>query len=415
MDRLPSWLKNLYTRAFSAADAAYNAGRVVSTAKARKTHWRRWVAFVTPLGLDPYLQDTTYRHRIRALTGFAAIIREGLFNKGDQVRAPTVSSALTAVGKACALANGIDPTKCPATGKFHTRIQEMLDGWRKQDPATTKELPVEADVPEYLVALSMVTTADEKDKAVADLVTVAYYYLLRVGEYTAKGKGTPESGATQTRPFKMKDVAFFAMHSKTKQLYRLPPTASDWDIMNAASATLKLDNQKNGWKDVCINHEHNLDDINCGVRALGRRYCHIRKHTNDPTTPIFTYFVDGNGVHVINKDIREAVKLAATALDYEGTRGTPIKLINTHSLRIGGACALALGGFTDTQIMKMGRWRSGAFREYVRENLSNYAEGMSKAMKKCHYFVNIDSGTYTDVSSICEKTAYGEPVVAVAA
>ena len=61
------------------------------------------------------------------------------------------------------MANGIDPTKCPATGKFHTRIQEMLDGWRKQDPATTKELPVEAEVPEYLVALSMVMTAEEKD------------------------------------------------------------------------------------------------------------------------------------------------------------------------------------------------------------------------------------------------------------
>jgi hypothetical protein len=291
----------------------------------------------------------------------------------------------------------------------------MLDGWRKEDPATTKELPVEADVPEYLTALASRSTADEKDKAVADLVTVAYYYLLRVGEYTARGKGVQETGATQTQPFKMKDVAFFATHSRTKKLYRLPPTASDWDIMNATSATLKLDNQKNGWKDVCINHEHNLDDINCGVRAMGRRYCHIRRHTSDPTTPIFTYFEDGKGWNVINKDIREAVKLAATALDYEGTRGTPIKLINTHSLRIGGACALALGGFSDTQIMKMGRWRSGAFREYVRENLSNYAEGMSKAMKKCHYFVNIDSGTYTDVSSICEQTDYGAPVVAAAA
>ena len=78
------------------------------------------------------------------------------------------------------MANGIDPTKCPATGKFHTRIQEMLDGWRKQDPATTKELPVEAEVPEYLVALSMVMTADEKDKAVADLreVTEILKYVL---------------------------------------------------------------------------------------------------------------------------------------------------------------------------------------------------------------------------------------------
>jgi len=366
--------------------------------------------------LDPHLQDTPYIHRIRALTGFAAIIREGYFNKGrNEVRAPTVSSALTAVGKACALASGVDPTKCPATGKFQTRIQETLDGWRKQDPATTKELPVEADVPEYLVALARVSSATEKDKATADLVMAAFYYLLRVGEYTAKGKGRQETGKTQTQPFRLKDVAFFTMHSGTRQLYRLPPSASDFDIMNATNATLKLGNQKNGWKEVCINHEHNLDDINCGVRAIGRRYCHIRRHANDPNTPLFTYFEDGKACLITDQNVREAVKLAATALDYEGTRGTPIKLINTHSLRIGGACALALGGYSDTQIMKMGRWKSGAFREYVRENLSNYAEGMSKAMKKCHYFVNIDSGTYTDVSSICEMSAEGIPGLAAAA
>ena len=107
--------------------------------------------------------------------------------------------------------------------------------------------------------------------------------------------------------------------------------------------------------------------------------------------------------------------MAARALDYEGTRGTPYNLINTHSLRIGGACALALAGYDDTQICKMGRWRSQAFREYIRENLSNYAEGMSKAMKKCHYFVNIDSGTYTDVSTICELDDNGNILLQSAA
>jgi len=301
------------------------------------------------------------------------------------------------------MATGVDPTKDQA-GKFLPRIQEQLDGYRKEDPPTQKELPVEADVPEFLVALAMAKGATEKDKAVADLVMIAFYYLLRVGEYTAKGKGAQdwESRETQTQPFRMRDVAFFTRREDTNRLVRLPPDASDSDILNATNATLKLANQKNGWKEVCVNHEHNLDDINCGVRAVGRRYCHIRKHSSSPDTPLFTYFDDGKENRISDQDIREAVKLAARSLDYEGTRGTPIKLINTHSLRIGGACALAFAGYDDTQICKMGRWRSQAFREYIRENCSNYAEGMSKAMKKCHYFVNIDSGTYTDVSDICE-------------
>ena len=160
---------------------------------------------------------------------------------------------------------------------------------------------------------------------------------------------------------------------------------------------------------MCINHEHNLHETLCGVRAIGRRYCHIRRNSSNPNTPLFTFYEGGKDKRVNDQDIREAVKMAARQLDYEGTRGTPISLINTHSLRIGGACALALAGFDDTQICKMGRWKSKAFREYIRENLSNYAEGMSKAMKKCHHFVNIDSGTYTDVSEICELDSNGDP------
>ena len=72
-------------------------------------------------------------------------------------------------------------------------------------------------------------------------------------------------------------------------------------FQNATNATLKLGNQKNGWKEVCINHEHILDDINCGLRAIGRLYCHIWRHANDPNTPLFFfhYFVNiDSGTHI---------------------------------------------------------------------------------------------------------------------
>lgn len=347
--------------------------------------------------------------------GFAAVVRMGYFNRSrSEVRATTVSTAITAVGKACALAHGVNPTKCEGSDKFLPRLQEMLDGWRKVDPPTTKMLPVEADVVEQLVQKSLSGCATEKEKAVADLSMIAFYYLLRVGEYTAKGNGQQDTNATQTQPFKMKDIAFFGTNSRGI-LYRIPANARDFDILNATNATMKLDNQKNGWKGVCVNHENNGDDVLCGVRALARRYLHIRRHTSDASTPLSTFFSGGVKFDVTEQDIREAIKLAAVACDYPGTRGTPINLINTHSLRIGGACALALAGYSDTQIQKMGRWRGATFKEYVRENLSNYAEGMSKAMKKVHGFVNIDTGTYTDVSARCVEMDYGMTISAAAA
>ena len=85
---------------------------------------------------------------------------------------------------------------------------------RKVDQPTEKELPVEADVPELLVERALTSKASEPDKAVADLTMIAFYYLLQVGEYTVKGTGLQDSGATQTQQFNMKDVAFFGTNSR---------------------------------------------------------------------------------------------------------------------------------------------------------------------------------------------------------
>ena len=138
--------------------------------------------------------------------------------------------------------------------------------------------------------------------------------------------------------------------------------------MTADCATLKLDNQKNGWHGVCINHEWNGDDIFAAVHTLGRRYLHIRDNRNSNWMAyLSTVSEEGVKSDVRDNDIRAAIKKAATMLDYPSSRGIPIDRIDTHSLRIGGANALSLAGYLDRQIQKMGRWRGETFKEYVRE------------------------------------------------
>ncbi len=83
----------------------------------------------------------------------------------------------------------------------------MLDGYGKVDPATTKKLPVQLDVPELLVTTAYNFSGMVKDKAVADLTMIAFYYLLRVEEYTVKGS---RNLTKQTVQFKYEDVTFFA-------------------------------------------------------------------------------------------------------------------------------------------------------------------------------------------------------------
>jgi hypothetical protein len=66
-------------------------------------------------------------------------------------------------------------------------------------------------------------------------------------------------------------------------------------------------------------------------------------------------------------------------------------------LRSGGANALALAGYLDTQIQKMGRWRGATFKEYIREELACYAYNMSRDMKCKFNFVNIVGNVFTDI------------------
>jgi hypothetical protein len=64
-----------------------------------------------PLGVDPYLQETSFSTRMRILSGFLARVRTGYYGQGKQVKNCTVSSALTAVGQTIAMACNDNPTK----------------------------------------------------------------------------------------------------------------------------------------------------------------------------------------------------------------------------------------------------------------------------------------------------------------
>ena len=67
-----------------------------------------------------------------------------------------------------------------------------------------KQLPVEADVTEYLVKLVHDPEAREVHRAIGDLSMIAFYYLLRIGEYTTKGS---RNNSKQTQEFKLGDIS----------------------------------------------------------------------------------------------------------------------------------------------------------------------------------------------------------------
>jgi hypothetical protein len=186
----------------------------------------------------------------------------------------------------------------------------------------------------------------------------------------------------------------------------LPRNAPYSLIMTAESATLKLGNQKNGWKGVCVHLEANGEAFNCPVKALAHQVIHLRKNGGDNKALLSAFYIDGTCYDVTKEDISKGLKIVATLLHYPETRGILIEYINTHSLRSGGANASALSGYSNTQIQKMGRWKGATFKEYIREELTCYSAGMSSNMKQSFKFVNVSGNAYNNVTDRCLEEDY---------
>jgi hypothetical protein len=132
--------------------------------------------------------------------------------------------------------------------------------------------------------------ATKKALAIGDLITIAFFFLLRVGEYTFPGKRL-----TRTVQFRVQDVRFW------KKETLLPTTATLAELTNADSATLWIDNQKNGQRRDTVHHFKTNNPRFNPVAALARHVTSIRNQGMPESTPL-SYV--SPGVHVLSRVIR---------------------------------------------------------------------------------------------------------------
>jgi hypothetical protein len=172
----------------------------------------------------------------------------------------------------------------------------------------------------------------------------------------------------QTAQFKLEDVTFFK--TDKKGILRCLPRNAPYSLIMTVdkSATLKLDNQKNSWKAVCVHQEANGEAFNCPVKVLACRVIHLRKNGEDNKSLLSAFYLDRIRYDVTGEDISKGLKMAGTLLHYSAMRGIPIERINTHSLRSGNANALALSGYSDVQIQKWAGGRVQRSRSILEKN-----------------------------------------------
>ena len=213
---------------------------------------------------------------------------------------------------------------------------------------------------------------------------VAFYYLLRVGEYTSQ-KWVTVNGvrtrATRTKQFTVGNVGFF-QDGKV-----VPRSSSLKRLLQSDMATLKITNQKNGRMGETVS-QHATGEDECPVKALAIIVHHILSHGGDSDTLLCSYF-DKEVWHMVSsKHMVDTVRKVANTLKLQSS-GIDLDLIGSHSLRAGGAMALKLHGYEDTTIKKMGRWTSLTFLQYIHNQIAHLSKDISKKMSMELPFINI--------------------------
>jgi hypothetical protein len=245
-------------------DTAWEAiGTATVDGSERHRYWKAWQ---THCGL---YQDATGEIQAphiltdRLLT-FAVAVREGQYGKGHQIQVQSVEFALRAVAQKYVLDRYPNP-RCasPAQQSLDLPIARLLKKYGDEDP------PPE---PKLAVPISTITAIAEKYwwtahlSAVADLVIIAFFYLLRVGEYTSPANPRKK----QTIPLRDCDIRLW-----NNAGHLISHSAGLKMLLQADSATICIAHTKNGTKGAVVHHSCGRGSI-CPVAALARRVANIQ-------------------------------------------------------------------------------------------------------------------------------------------
>jgi len=381
LERVPSAKKSECACNILLAWRAVANGTTDKTQKAREKYWGHWTEYCRTFGIDPFLRRAERLEAIVIAAGFAAKVRTGAYGKRNQIKVQGVAQALAAISKTIELAGEQSPIYT-APDTYILPIQRLIEGFRREDPPPVPQLAVPVTVPMECHRIA-IEGNDVKLLATSQLITIAFFYLLRVGEYThpryVKRQGQLVR-ATRTKQFAVEDVGFF---KDGKVLPRRSPLDL---LLTADSATMKISNQKNGRMGQTIHHEST--DEKGAVAALAKRVNHILSNGGTEQQLICDYWTATGWAAVTSQDLIDFIRLAASSLKLDES-GIDSDLLGVHSLRAGGAMALKLHGFSDTIIKKFGRWSSLTFLEYIHNQIAHLSFGVAAHMSVPLPFVNI--------------------------
>jgi hypothetical protein len=342
-----------FRRDVRASKKTVQAGVVPSSARAAENHWIRWEEFCGELGLDPRLQgEVESEDPIVLLQVFAHRYRDGrIAPSGEPVRARTVEDAVRAIGQTFATLGATDP-RLNSLGQMDFRLKRTWTAWGKQDSPPNRVKPIPVSVLHQVMQIANNSPAGcHFMRAVADMVSLAFFFLLRPGEYTGN--------KSDTTPFRALDVVLYRSQDDPLDLR----SCSEADMLNAVFCTLEFTSQKNGVRGEVIGLAPSGHPLLCPCRALARRIIHFRRFNIAFDKPIASFFT-GKLVHVKPADITSTLRNAVALFDSHRLGFRPAD-VSARSMRAAGAMALLCANVDSNVIRLLGRWRSDEMLRYL--------------------------------------------------
>ena len=360
-----------FRRDFGIAQETVTSGVSAGRAKSADTSWRQWTEFTDSLGLDPFLE--AFEDKVPILQVFGQRVRSGeLAADGNPIRARSVEDYIRHVAQTF-LHVGTDDPRLNTAGNIDFRLNRTYASWKKVDPPPNRVKPIPISVIRRIafIAQTLDPSVSPLLCATADMIIIAFFFLLRPGEYT--------DSPSDTVPFTFGDVQLCIGNRRLNLL-----TSPIQELREARFATLTFTDQKNGVRGEVIGLGRSGDPFVCPVLAIIRRVVHLRELSAPMSTPLARVYHSTNAKSkvtpaLITKTLRDAVRYLGTDL------GFLPEDVSARSLRAAGATALLVGKVDTNVITLLGRWRSDEMLRYLHLQAEPIMRDFSKIMLNADY------------------------------
>ena len=193
---------------------------------------------------------------------------------------------------------------------------------------------------------------------------------------------TPNPGRTKTIDL----LGMTFRDQDKKEVPQIMPT-----LPNSEYVSFNFVDQKNKEKNDSRSQRATGDPILCPVKRSASLVERIRRlvPNHSPSTTINTIFLNGTVLELSQDYLRERLRVTCTVLGGKPVFGYDASDIGTKSLRSGAAMALFLMNHSTERIMLLGRWKPDAFLVYIRPQVLEWTNDMSRDMIRHDSFLDV--------------------------